>query len=209
MYTVYEHVFPNKKRYIGITSQNPERRWQRGYGYKTQYFINLAIEKYGWDNIQHNILETNLTEKEAKAKERYYISKYKTNDLKYGYNRTVGGDAHINKPVIYKNKIYDSLSSFCESENLSPRTVGSWLTEGVPMDIKYYDNGLRYLDQHSKIIRGKSFKKKIICDGMTYESLRQFCRDLNLDSGTTSKWLNGKMNMPKKWKDLGLKYVSQ
>lgn len=208
MYTVYEHVFPNRKRYIGITSQNPERRWQRGYGYKTQYFINLAIEKYGWDNIQHNILETNLTEKEAKSKERYYISKYKTNDLKYGYNRTIGGDAHINKPVIYKNKIYDSLSSFCESENLSPRTVGAWLTEGVPMDIKYYDNGLKYLDQRSEIIRGKSFKKKIICDGVIYESLRQFCRELNLDSGTTSKWLNGKMNMPKKWKDLGLKYVS-
>jgi len=36
--------------------------------------MNLAINKYGWENIQHNILEIGLTEEEAK-KEKYIILK--------------------------------------------------------------------------------------------------------------------------------------
>ena len=58
---VYKHKAPNEKIYIGITSQDPERRWQNGYGYATQQLFWRAIQKYGWENIQHEILEENLT----------------------------------------------------------------------------------------------------------------------------------------------------
>lgn len=43
-YTVYMHTTPNGKRYIGITAQTVERRWQNGYGYAyggNDYFFNL------------------------------------------------------------------------------------------------------------------------------------------------------------------------
>ena len=33
-FKVYMHIFPNKKIYIGITMQKPEKRWRNGYGYK-------------------------------------------------------------------------------------------------------------------------------------------------------------------------------
>lgn len=51
-----------------------------------------AIQKYGWDNFEHFVLEDNInTREEADEKERFWITAYKANDKKYGYNLTNGG----------------------------------------------------------------------------------------------------------------------
>ena len=42
-YTVYMHISPSGKRYIGITSVKPKYRWRNGKGYETQIFYR-AIE---------------------------------------------------------------------------------------------------------------------------------------------------------------------
>ncbi len=91
IYSVYRHISPNGKSYIGITKQNPKRRFQNGFGYKTQIAFCRAIEKYGWENFQHEILETNLTEKEACEKEAYYIEKVYKSIVPNGYNTREGG----------------------------------------------------------------------------------------------------------------------
>ena len=52
LYTVYKHVSPKGKVYIGITHKYPaEKRWgKNGYGYKTQRAFARAIKKYpDWD----------------------------------------------------------------------------------------------------------------------------------------------------------------
>ena len=87
------HISPSKKRYIGITSQTTERRWRNdGNGYlRCSYFWN-AIQKYGWENFEHIILAEDLDEEKAKQLEREYIKKYNTQNPKYGYNLTSGGD---------------------------------------------------------------------------------------------------------------------
>lgn len=208
MYTVYEHVFPNGKRYIGITCQDVRKRWQNGNGYKTQYFMNLAIEKYGWENIKHNILETQLTKWEAKNKEKYYISKYKTDKLSCGYNRTPGGDFHTCKSIICDGIKFDSLNNFCKQEGLSVKTVGDWLNGRTPMDLSYFNRGLRYENQKLEIIKGDFFKKKIICDGIIYESIRSFARQNNVNPGTVTHWLRGDTGMPQRWFDAGLRYLN-
>lgn len=91
-YVVYVHIFPNGKRYVGITSQEPERRWQNGYGYKPQQLMYRAINKYKWHNIEHKILYTNLTKYEAEQMEIELIREWKTNDNRYGYNSSSGGE---------------------------------------------------------------------------------------------------------------------
>ena len=70
---LYMHVCPNGKKYIGITMQEPNQRWRDGKGYcKNKHFYN-AILKYGWNNIQHIILFSDLTEDEANEIEEKLI----------------------------------------------------------------------------------------------------------------------------------------
>lgn len=91
-YTVYMHTVPNGKVYIGITRQKPEDRWLCGKGYqKQQYFYN-AILKYGWKNIKHEILRTNLSKEEAEADEVELIARYRSNERQFGYNIANGGN---------------------------------------------------------------------------------------------------------------------
>ena len=55
-YTLYEHISPSGKIYVGITCRKPEYRWNYGKGYTTdQMYFKRAIDKYGWDNFQHII----------------------------------------------------------------------------------------------------------------------------------------------------------
>jgi len=93
MYTVYMHTAPNGKMYIGITSQkNVKVRWARGNGYKDSKHFYSAISKYGWDNMEHQVIEQGLTAEEAKAREIELIAMYDTTNSSKGYNRTIGGD---------------------------------------------------------------------------------------------------------------------
>ena len=88
-YCVYEHVFPNGKRYIGITS-DIENRWRSGEGYKQQKKIYNAIKKYGWSNIEHNVILGDLTIEQAQGLEIYLIKTLGT--IKNGYNVSIGGE---------------------------------------------------------------------------------------------------------------------
>lgn len=91
-YTVYEHLFPNGKKYIGITCREPKKRWKGGYyGYAHNKYMQNAINKYGWENVKHTILFTNLNKKDAESKEIELISKYNLTNRKYGYNIEKGG----------------------------------------------------------------------------------------------------------------------
>ena len=94
-FTVYVHITPNNKLYIGITSLKVEDRWNAGYGYSNCKLFWRAIQKYGWDNIQHIILIENLSHDIACECEKYLIAKYQTNNPKYGYNLTNGGEGII------------------------------------------------------------------------------------------------------------------
>lgn len=87
------HVCPNGKKYIGITGTSVKRRWMNGFGYASQKLFNRAIQKYGWDNIEHLILFEHLIKEQAEQKEIQLIEECKANDPKYGYNLSGGGKA--------------------------------------------------------------------------------------------------------------------
>lgn len=79
---------------MGITCRNVTRRWgTNGCGYKEHTYFWNAIKKYGWDNFKHEIIFYELSREDACEKEREYIKKYRSNNPKYGYNLTSGGDS--------------------------------------------------------------------------------------------------------------------
>lgn len=88
---VYIHTFPNGKKYVGCTTRKPELRWREGKGYYLQKHLYNAILKYGWDNIQHEVLKVE-SEEEMYRKEIELISFYHSNDPEYGYNLSTGGE---------------------------------------------------------------------------------------------------------------------
>ena len=92
-YIVYMHISPSNKRYIGITSQEPNRRWRSGNGYKHNEYFYRAINKYGWDNFQHIIIAEGLSEQDAIKIEEELIAKYDTTNRDKGYNILYKGDA--------------------------------------------------------------------------------------------------------------------
>ena len=82
-YSVYVHIFPNSKTYVGLTKQNVEDRWNKGEGYKTQP-VYEAIMRFGWDNIEHIVIKDNLTKEEAQELEKSTIKEF--DSINYGYN---------------------------------------------------------------------------------------------------------------------------
>lgn len=94
-YTVYMHVSPSGKRYIGLTSLKSKRRWNNGNGYKPNKYFTNAINKYGWDNFQHIIIARNLTKEDACWLEIELIKVLNTTNREYGYNISLGGDTGV------------------------------------------------------------------------------------------------------------------
>lgn len=85
-YKVYLHTnLFNHKKYVGITKVSEKTRWNNGNGYKANKKFYQDIQKYGWENgFSHEIIEENISYKEARSLEKYYITKY--NSVTQGYN---------------------------------------------------------------------------------------------------------------------------
>lgn len=103
-YYVYKHTnIQNDKSYIGITSLKPNDRWRNnGSSYlrknKDGKFFHAkfasAIQKYGWDNFKHEIIEEGFfTKDEIEEHEIYWIAYY--DSYNNGYNTTEGGNISL------------------------------------------------------------------------------------------------------------------
>lgn len=112
MYIVYCHLNKiNQKRYIGVTCQLPQNRWgSQGQRYKDSPRFWQAIQKYGWDNFEHQILANGLNQTEAGQLEQYYIQYYNTTNEQYGYNLTTGGEQHYSFTPEVREKISQNMT---------------------------------------------------------------------------------------------------
>lgn len=90
---VYMIVFPNNKKYIGISNNMRRRMNEHNIDFRNNLPIEHAIQKYG--KITDFILleEIDVNDRELmRQREKYWIAKYHSNDRKFGYNVSEGGD---------------------------------------------------------------------------------------------------------------------
>lgn len=208
MYTVYQHKNKiNGKIYIGITSRKPEERWgSDGRNYKTSPHFYSAIQKYGWDNFEHNILFTNLSKEQACEKEQELIKYYNSMDREFGYNSTSGGEFFVmNKET--KEKISNAMMG-------NKNGLGHACSEEKKRKISEAQKGRQFTEEHKqklsdsaknkhvpcseekkkKLSQNYPNKRKVYCEelDMVFESVQECGRYLNAPATNISKVCSGK-----------------
>lgn len=206
MYIAYQHKNKiNGKVYIGITMQDPERRWRHGEGYKSSPHFYAAIQKYGWDNFEHNILFENLTKEEACQKEQELITEFNSMNRKYGYNSTSGGDVFTMNDET-KQKISQAmmgnkngLGHPCSEEKkkkISEAQKGKKLTEEHKQKLSEAAKKRHTpcSEKAKENIRKASHKKPVYCEELNqvFESVQECSRQLGIPATNISKLCNGR-----------------
>lgn len=163
-WTLYQHIFPNGKSYIGITSkENPYDRFGtngREYG----NYIGNAIKKYGWENIEHKILLTNLTQDEANKLEKEYIKKFNT-QYPNGYNITEGGEGRAGYHNPHSEQTKQKISKTKTGVKIGPHSA-EWsrhISEGkLKSTYKHSDETKQRISQNRKgILHTQATKQQI------------------------------------------------
>lgn len=208
MYTVYQHKNKiNGKVYIGITMQVPEKRWgTNGNNYKTSPYFYSAIQKYGWDNFEHNILFENLSCEEACQKEQELIQYYNSMNREFGYNSTSGGDVFIMNEET-KQKISQSmmgntngLGHPCSDEKkrqISESQKGRTFTKEHKQKLSTAAKQ-RHVpcseDKKKKLSQNYPNKRKVYCEELDiiYESVQECGRQLGIPATNITKLCNGR-----------------
>ena len=111
VYTVYMHINKlNRKKYIGITKNDVNKRWGNGLNYKNCVAFHNAIQKHGWNNFEHVIIGNKLSKEDAENLEIELIYNHNSTNSKYGYNIQYGGSSIGKHSEETKKKISDSES---------------------------------------------------------------------------------------------------
>lgn len=207
MYTVYQHKNKiNGKMYFGITSRTPRERWgKNGSHYKTTPHFYSAIQKYGWDNFEHNILYQNLTKEEACEIEKTLIKKYKTQNRKFGYNILEGGQA-AELPIEVRKKMSkammgnkNGLGHPCSKEKkkkISDSQKGRKFSEEHKRKLSEAAKQ-RHVpcsqDKRKKLSQNYPKQKRVYCveTDTIYRSVQECARQLHLHATNVSKVCRG------------------
>lgn len=131
-----------------------------------------AILKYGWENIQHEILFEHLNNETANRLEQICIILFRANDDRFGYNMTNGGDGsvgHIQSEET-KRKIGEKAKERMSNPENNPRygvTVSDDTKEKISKALKgkYLGKnsamyGKRHTEESKALMREKHTGKK-------------------------------------------------
>lgn len=151
-YTLYVHIAPNEKLYIGITKYNVKQRWYSdGSGYKSQQLFWRAIQKYGWENFKHIVLLENLSKEMACECEIALIAKFKSNNPVYGYNVYAGGNIGNKGMHLSENQI----------EQMRSRMLGTHHSEETKRKMSASHLGYKQTPEHIENARKARLGKKL------------------------------------------------
>lgn len=168
MYYVYMHTNKiNGKKYCGITN-NIEERWRNNgiaykpYGRKNSRPFWNAIEKYGWDNFEHEVLHIVENREIACDKEKEIIKELNLTDNEIGYNVAEGGNGgriYKNHPRGMLGKPQTDYNNQCCRERLlcnNPMKKVKWgITHKHPTGFK----GRKHTEEAKEAIRNKLKRK--------------------------------------------------
>ena len=161
MYTVYQHRnLKNGKSYIGMTSREPKKRWNYGWGYQNNSKMWSDIQNSDWNtDWEHNILGKFEDKQEALNVEEMFIRLFdSTNE---GYNISSYGSGNYEKTEEQKKKISEANTGKHRSEEMKKK-----ISEALSGEKAYW-----YGKHHSEEL------KKKISESMGVNGILQFSKD--------------------------------
>ena len=165
----------NDKKYIGITN-NPKKRWENHKcNNDPTIAIAKAIQKYGKENFNFEVLYSGLTIEDASEKEIELIKKLNTR-VPFGYNVAEGGQYNIG------NKIH-----------MGTENGRALLTEKEAQYIKDHRNQPMYVlyEQFSDKISYETFKK--CYKHQTYKNLNPTVEEYPNNIQYSAQFAGGKL----------------
>ena len=222
------YTFPSKKRYIGKTKRSLALRQGKNWEhYKNSRLLWKAIQKYGIDNIETDILfEGMITDDEANELEVHYIEAYKTNANKYkhpcyGYNLTAGGEGVVDWEPTPERKEFLQKQMY----ELSQKRRGVKFTEETKKKISEAHKGVKRgpmseetkkkisiansrenMSEETKQKRKMAGRKPLIATNNTtgeslwFDSLTATAEYFGVAISVVSRWVNGTRNPSNNYK---------
>lgn len=199
MYSVYVHtVMNNNKKYVGQCVGDPKDRWgSSGHRYKGQLFYR-AIAKYGWQNIQHEVVATGLTLQEADALEKELIAKYRTTDRQYGYNIAIGGRDGAGAPG---GRNHNARAVVCvetgeqwECANYCAKDLGvncASLQESLYNGYKCKGLHYKYADDENYKLNKEPYGVRCIETNRIWKNVQECAAELGIHKRSVARYCNG------------------
>lgn len=181
-YIIYLHRNKiNGKCYVGQTSMNPLERWGiNGYGYHNQQYFYRAIQKYGWDNFEHIILESDLTIENVNERERYW-GEYYNALAPNGYSLYLGDtlqseESGIKKSNALKEKWHTDIDY---AEHMSKAQKEKW--ENWSPEVQ------------ERILKNTNPRKRVRCieTNIIYTSMREASRQTGINASHIAEVCRG------------------
>ena len=182
----------NNKIYIGKTCRNLSTRWREHCSkanQKNKFYLHNAIFKYGQENFIIEKIDETDNETTINQLEQYWINFYQSNNRKYGYNLTDGGDGIQKYNQNEFKELWDngySIKEIANIYNCDRHTVGESLKEYENYSYKESLSRSSYL----KIKIDKYDKNKNLIK--TYASIKEAADDNNCSAITISKCIKNK-----------------
>ena len=215
---VYKYTSPSGKIYIGKTKTTlKERAKNNAKGYKGCPYFYRAIEKYGWENFEVEILEEVPLEILNEA-ELDYITKYNSTDRNIGYNISTEETKYVylikRIPVYCYNSETGAFIERFESAFEAEKTIGVHRgsirkalnkPDHVCKDMLWKTE---FFEKVEPLIRKpqKHYKKVYIYDAQTgnflmeYDSIREAARETGYNRSTIQEQLSrSKVKKSKKY----------
>lgn len=186
---VYYHQTPSGKFYIGITSNEVEKRWKNGEGYIGCPAFYRAIKKYGWENINHEIIVSSLSKEEASNFEKLLISKLDTTNPKNGYNIKIGG---IENFIYSEEEIYQywiegySIKEICDIIGCCPATVNHRLEQ----------KGISYKERAYRRNNNGKLRKLVLDKWKEGKLLQEIQNELDISYPVLSQIVKNELKIP-------------
>ena len=193
----------NYKFYFGVTQQPLEKRWQQHKcnSSKKNYHLYNAIKKYGFKNFKIEIVFNANSKEEMFEKEIELIKLHQSNNSKYGYNNSIGGESSR-----YGCKLTDTqkkkISEYQKNRTRNPFTEET--KSKMSKSAKGRDMSIQIKSSAEKR-KGKPSNnrvKVILNDSIIYESISEASIKTGISIGSIHNNIKGLSKITKKgiWK---------